>query len=494
MPPLRRVDTGQPVGDAIPFAHDGEYHLFCLSAPSASSQWLHWRSRDLAAWQQLPAAVGPSRDDAAAPDAGAAWTGSVIEHDGRFHLFYTGNNPAAATPQTICRAISDDLVSFDKDPANPLLGPDQATYAVADWRDPFVFYNADEQRFWMLIATRRAGGPRWRGGCIALATSTDLTDWTLEPEPLYQPGDTYCTECPEMFQLGDTWYLVYSRFSERAATVYRVADNPRGPWRQPDRDTLDGRRWYAAKSAPLQADADARVFFGWVHERTGETDTGDWRWGGDLTCPRIVRQTRPGQLTVSVAETALADFTLPLPLQVGAPRRIGGRSDAVVDAAVATITGLGAPGVTEYVFAEVEVPTYCLDVALWPHDCAEFGLLVGMDDDLAGHAVAFDRRRGSVSLIRWPQPVEAPWDRSFPPGTFALDVDGPRLAELPLTFTPGASIDVRLLVQGSVMEIYADRQVALSYRLYRPGPHAFGFYAEDGRVDVDGIRLNALGD
>lgn len=27
MPVFRRPSSGEPVGDAIPFAHDGEYHL-----------------------------------------------------------------------------------------------------------------------------------------------------------------------------------------------------------------------------------------------------------------------------------------------------------------------------------------------------------------------------------------------------------------------------------------------------------------------------------
>jgi len=487
MLPLRRRGA-DPVGDAIPFLHDDIYHLFCLSAPSSSSVWLHWRSFDLASWEQAPPAVGPTADDPQAPDAAAAWTGSVVAHAGRFHLFYTGSNPARDTPQTICRATSDDLVTFTKDPANPLVCPDTDDYAAADWRDPFVFYNDQESCYWMLIATRRAHGPRWRSGCIALATSTDLQTWTLEPEPLYQPGDTYCPECPELFCLGQSWYLVYSRFSERAGTIYRVAADPRGPWRQPADEALDGRRWYAAKSMPV-AGQDARVFFGWVHEREGATDTGPWRWGGDLACPRVVRESSPGRLTVELPDAATAPFTRRQPVRLGPAHRVGGTSTACID--TDRVTGLGAPGATEYVFADVDpaVDTYLLDVTLRPGDCGEFGLLFRVDDDLAGYAVAFERRRGSVSLIRGPQPVESPWDRSFPPGTFALDVDGPRLVEMPTRFAPDRPVECRLMVAGSVVEVYVGGQVALSYRIHARGRHELGFYVQDGRCDVEAIRL-----
>ena len=119
---FRRPSEHAPVGDAIPFAHDGEYHLFFLSAPSDDSSWLHWRTRDFVTWDELPIAVAATESD------GAAWTGSVIERDGVFHLFYTGSLAGSPTPQTVCRATSRDLVTFVRDVAsNPVLVPDAAS-------------------------------------------------------------------------------------------------------------------------------------------------------------------------------------------------------------------------------------------------------------------------------------------------------------------------------------------------------------------------------
>ena len=464
---FRRPAPDLPVGDAIPFAHEGQYHLFFLSAPSETSSWLHWRTEDFTTWEEMPVAI-------AADAAGAAWTGSVIEGDGVFHLFYTGALAGSDTPQTICRATSTDLVRFTRErDTNPLLLPDGATYEKGDWRDPFVFHNTEEDLYWMVIAARRKTGPYWRRGCLALATSPDLQTWTLEPEPLYEPGKTFCPECPEIFAIGTTWYLVYSRFSENAATVYRTAASPRGPWRTPPHDALDARRWYAAKSLPV-GNGDRRMFFGWIADREGSTDQGAWRWGGDFALPREVVETTPGRLAVRPPPAALDSFTQPLP-SPGALR-------------------LGAPGRTEHVFLDVDPQAidagYRVECQLQPaRDVAEFGLLFRMDDDLAGYAVTFDRGRNTMALTRWPPPASPPWEQSMGHGS-APEVDGPRLAERPLP-TGTATLDCRLVVEDSLLEIFVGEEVALSYRVYERAPHELGWYVSDGLLDVGSIAVRA---
>jgi beta-fructofuranosidase len=465
MPVFRRPAPAVPVGDAIPFTHEGSYHLFFLSAPSDTSSWLHWRTDDFATWEELPVAI-------AADTAGAAWTGSVIERDGTFHLFYTGALPGSDTPQTVCRATSTDLVTFIRNPDdNPVLLPEARTFEMGDWRDPFVFHNPEEGLYWMVIAARRNTGPHWRRGCLALATSPDLETWTLEPEPLYEPGNTFCPECPEIFAIGTTWYLVYSRFSENASTVYRTANSPRGPWRTPPHDALDGRRWYAAKSLPVGL-GDRRMFFGWIADREGGTDTGAWRWGGDFALPREVTETVPGRLAVRPPSLSLEGFTQPLP----SPDTLR----------------LGSPGRTEHVFVDVSRDAvdagYVLECHLRPAtDVAEFGLLFRVDDDLAGYAVTFDRGRSTVALTRWPPPASPPWEHTMGNGS-APEVDGPRLVERPWS-AGSTAIDCRLVVEDSLLELFVDDVVALSYRVYRRALHELGWYASDGQLDVGSIVI-----
>ena len=63
----------------------------------------------------------------------ATWTGSVIEHDGRWYMLYTGVNRAEqGSVQRIGFAISDDLVHWSKHPAGPLLEADPRWYEVLE--------------------------------------------------------------------------------------------------------------------------------------------------------------------------------------------------------------------------------------------------------------------------------------------------------------------------------------------------------------------------
>lgn len=101
--------------------------------------------------------------------------------------------------------------------------------------------------YWMLIAARKNSGPSNRRGVVVLYKSKDLQEfehWGV----IYEPWHTNCPECPEMYKMGEYWYLVYSRFSERAQTIYRYSKSPYGPWRTPKFDGIDNRRFYAAKS------------------------------------------------------------------------------------------------------------------------------------------------------------------------------------------------------------------------------------------------------
>ena len=96
----------------------------------------------------------------------------------------------------------------------------------------------------MLISARLKDGPLFRRGCVAVAVSEDLENWEV-CAPFATPMLTHCPECPELFRLGDWWYLLRSRYDGQAQTFYRVAPTPRGPW--------SARRW-----TPLTAAAFTR--------------------------------------------------------------------------------------------------------------------------------------------------------------------------------------------------------------------------------------------
>ncbi len=457
-----------PHGDAIPFFFKGRYHLYYLEAPAGvqdqpdrgRTPWRHLVSDDLVHWDDLGIALplGAGSD----PDVDGIWTGSVIERDGLIHIFYTGGRRRAdtTTPQTVCHATSVDGVIFVKDEVRPMMRP-PAWFEQRDWRDPFVFWNADRGEYWMLVTSRASEGPSGRRGIIALSTSPDLTVWTTRKKPFYAPGITYSMECPELFELGGRWRLAFSRFTEEAATVYREADSPEGPWRTPAHPAFDGPRWYAAKS--LTDDRGRRISFGWVHDRRDQSVTSEWLWGGDMCLPREIYVGSADRLCVRPPEEI--DGWLNRSAEI-----------PVLDAGGKEHASLAAMG--SFAFAELAMPVvgpelHRLTVTAELRDLrGGVGLVLFGDETMTGGLRLFvDAASGMVSLgdivsgnepDRMPPPLVTNWVPPRATGQLRFDI----------------------YRRGDVLEIFVDRQAALTHRNYDTGPMRSFFFVEDGAAAV----------
>ena len=80
-------------------------------------------TRDFVTFEDHGEALPRGGDDA---QDRSVFTGSVIERDGLFHIFYTGPQRdvprhGAARSKAIMHATSPDLEHWTKDPANPIL-------------------------------------------------------------------------------------------------------------------------------------------------------------------------------------------------------------------------------------------------------------------------------------------------------------------------------------------------------------------------------------
>jgi beta-fructofuranosidase len=174
-------------GDPMPFFRNGKVHMFyCLLSEPVNPRYHrigHAVSEDLIHWEELPDSICPGRP--CEPDDHLAATGSIVEKGGTFYCFYTGRRLTEYRErrETICLATSSDLMHWKKHLANPVCVPYSDKFEITNWRDPWVCWNDEEKRYWMLITALFRQGPRERRGCLALATSTDLLNWAVEPEP-----------------------------------------------------------------------------------------------------------------------------------------------------------------------------------------------------------------------------------------------------------------------------------------------------------------------
>jgi beta-fructofuranosidase len=284
------------LADTIPFFHDGKYHVFYLRA-IGKVPWEHIVSTDLVHWTELPTAL---KADGApdGPDGQNMFTGCVVERAGLFHIFYVGwnsRNPAGV--EFIRHATSPDLLTWTKHPKF-LLGPDGVMYPNAhqrDFRDPYVFWNSDDTRYWMVFCST---------GKTGVATSPDLEHWTLQPplDSSYQGMGT--PECPDAFRIGDTYYLIMSPIAT-ASTYARFARALRGPYRDPVSPTVDTRILYAAKR---MYDGKRHILVGWIRDLAGDRDGGAEQWGGTMCVPRELSAGPEGQLYSRPVPEALAVF------------------------------------------------------------------------------------------------------------------------------------------------------------------------------------------
>jgi beta-fructofuranosidase len=461
--------------DFIPFYWNGEYHLFYLkdyrdpARCGEGTPWFHIGTRDFVHFTDYGLAL--PRGDPSAQDL-YVFTGSAIEYQGRFHIFYTGHNPhlrkQGLAEQGVMHAVSDNLRDWVKVPADTFFAPADR-FEPNDWRDPFVFWNEQAGEFWMLLAARRLDGPSRRRGCTALCTSRDLVRWEVgtgnRAAEFYAPGMFYTHECPDLFRMGDWWYLVFSEFSQACVTRYRVSRSLNGPWQIPANDTFDGRAFYAAKTA---SDGQRRYIFGWNPTREAEQDTRPWQWGGNLVAHELHQQP-DGTLTVSPPPTVVDAFGEDHPAAwengFGPYER---RENGVALDAAGRFTCVSGGNLPE---------TACIRAQVnFSSDTQAFGVMLRMSYDFEqGYFIRLEPAHSRLVFDTWPRAGDAPFQMEM---------------ERPLKLQPAKPVNLTILVKGSLCEVYADGKVAMSARMYNHPSGQWGVFAQGGQVTFNEVSLS----
>ena len=297
------------VGDTMPFVtEDGNLELYYLYDTDHNGQGYHpiyrFTTDDFVGYEDdgMMLSYGLMSD----PDP-ALGTGSVLrDQEGLYHLFYTGHNDAGNGGQgkeCVMHATSRDRVSWEKHPEDTFFSPEG--YSRDDFRDPEVFWAEEDQCYWMLVAARNGS----LGGVVAKYTSGDLKNWTFEG-PLFAPQAQYMLECPDLFRMGDTWYLTYSW---DCVTYYAMGPSMNGPFAAPEDNILDGQGqmegngfvFYAAKTAEW----DGRTYLcGWLGRAALSADSGIYQWAGNVLNHQLVRQ-EDGTLGVTAPDSFRDYFT-----------------------------------------------------------------------------------------------------------------------------------------------------------------------------------------
>jgi len=229
------------------------------------------------------------------------WTGSIIEKEGRYYMFYTARcseDQLVLTaherrqPQNIGVAESSDLITWQRTTAskeNPVISNPglSSGFDGVSWRDPYVIKDNKDQQFYAFITACPIDVPTDTGGVVAYATSVDLENWQTKPgQILYQSPEFHYLEVPQVLwrKLPECWrlYLLFSpywnRFFERRepkGTYYvrsRPIEDPKQvsydciPWEDEPANLLS-HGLYGGRLVNLEDDAP--VFFGFQLEDEG---------------------------------------------------------------------------------------------------------------------------------------------------------------------------------------------------------------------------------
>ncbi len=236
----------------------------------------------------------------------ALGTGCVVydETEKLYYIYYTGERykpTADEDRQVVMRATSPDFVTWTKDPLFRLRGGDYGYISSQDFRDPYIWRMEDGWH--MIVATRQTPPDPSKpneNGVLAEFVSADLKTWEHKGAFTKKMIWDRFMECPNVFQMGEWWYLTYSDMSAFERKVHylkghtidelKAATEPH--WPDSKEGALDGRAFYAGNTA---SDGTDRYMWGWCPERRGKdntdiSDSEEPKWGGSLVVHRLMQR------------------------------------------------------------------------------------------------------------------------------------------------------------------------------------------------------------
>lgn len=403
----------------------GQYHLFYQHNPGApvwgDMHWGHAASPDLVHWVDWPIALAPTPGSY---DEAGVYSGCAVDDNGVPTVIYTGTTGPLNTTQVQCLATSHDgLLTWQKHPRNPVLTTiPQISGQTQDFRDPFVWKEGDR---WLMVLGSRIQDV---GGVVFLYQSANLTDWEYL-HPLLV-GDSQRNgviwECPNFFRLGDEWVLIVSsHLGKKHMTdkvLYFVGSFENDQFTPVYEGVLDYDRLYAPLS--LVDDQGRRILFGWMRESRDNDALMRAGWGGAMSIPRVLTLDDQHRLQMT-----------PVP-------------------ELAAIRGAHTRITPQTLDAEIPVAGLALDIEarFQPGDAETCGVSVlfspSTDEKID---VLYDTAAGQLVVRK-------------------TVLDAGRLVTTtqvaPHAVAAGAPLDLRILLDGSVVEVIVDTRTSLSTRIY----------------------------
>lgn len=453
-----------PEGNALPFDPNGalfwngHYHLFYIfqdsRLPNGGHCWGHASSRDLCRWDFHPTALAPAPGD---PETGIFSGGAFVNKEGIPTIIYHGVGAGTC----IATAEDDQLIRWKKSPHNPVIP--ETRLGSPGWG----VYNVFDPHAWLEGETYYVilGGkvkPHDIRDTAYLFTSQDLVNWEYQ-RPFYSPhpdwtGPEEDCACPDFFKLGNRYML--SCISHPRGARYYLGRYEQGTFIPEEHHRMNwpGGSCFAPES--LLDDRQRRLYWAWVFDqRPGEQRVKNEL--GVMTLPRVLSLDARGQLQIEPAEE-LASLRVnprqfgPLSLASGEEVRLPGLEGDVLELSVEAVL---PPGGVLGVYVRMS---------------ADGGERTAILVDGTAQTLTVDTSRSSLGSDfspRFPLMMAGLQEEVF-------------LQTAPFKLEPEEVLQLRIFVDKSILEVYANGRQCVTQRIYPTRADSLGTAVFSQRATV----------
>jgi len=436
-----------PEGSCVPFDPNGaifwqgKYHLFYIfqdpNLPHGGHCWGHASSTDLLHWTFHPTALAPAQGD---PEVGIFSGGAFVNRDGVPTIIYHGVRAGTC----IATAEDDQLVRWRKSPHNPVIPEPK------EGDEGWGVYNVFDPHAWVEGDTYYAilGGkvkPHDLHDTAYLFQSRDMIDWEYVG-PLYNPHSQWTGEeedcaCPDFFPLGGRHVLVC--ISHPRGARYYLGRYRSGTFVPEEHHRMNwpGGSCFAPES--LLDDRGRRIFWAWVlDQRQGEGIVTSEL--GVMTMPRVLCLDDQGLLLIDPPE------------EFASLRRRPRRRDPLTVEAGQEIPLNGIDGDVMELILRAAAPAsgaFGLKVRMTPDGAEQTGIIV----DTRNHKLSVDTTRSSLSPDIF---------RRYPIVRGGVEQQDIRVQTAPFEIHPDEPLELRVFLDKSMVEVYANRRQCVTQRIY----------------------------
>jgi beta-fructofuranosidase len=465
------------VGDPMPYYSqtDNTYYIFYLQdwrngAPTDHPIYVT-QTTNYSAFQGFTEAIPCG---AAGSQETLLGTGSFIKDaGGKLYGFYTGHNGSLYPAEKIMLATSTDMKTFTKVPSFTFEAPDG--YDKNNFRDPCVYYDSTRSCYVLMVSSVKDGKP-----ALVRYTSSDLSNWSLITPLTDFNSDASIIECPDIFKMGNKWYLVFSRINrdEQRKTFYRIADTPDGPWipcadASGRHETFDGLYLYAAKTA---SDGNTRYISGWCSTGQQVNGNNELDWAGSLITHKLVQQPN-GRLYPTIPDAVDHKFSKEVSFE-----NIKKKGSVTFDNGSYTIASQS--GRSFAMFNRNTNPVK-ISMKIDATQATKFGFSFGAAGDLSQiYSVLFDQ----TSTNRWATPTLFLNKESiYSTGSYTNELNS-----TPLIVPDNKVFNVKIIIEKSICILYVNDNVAFTNRIYRMDQNPWTIFSDNGTIKVTDLSINKI--